>query len=327
VNPRTLRDDSLLLLTAAIWGLAFVAQRVGMQFVKPFTFNGIRFALGALSLLPWTLLRRRHNTGAATRVKTAPVTARRGLFLYGWLAGSVLFIAASLQQIGIVTTTAGKAGFITGLYVVLVPISGLLWRQKAGWGRWLGAALAVGGLYLLSVTGRFVVARGDLLVLASAVFWTVHVQLIGWASPRVDSLELAAFQFAVCGLLSLAVALLTESMALSGIRAAAVPILYGGLGSVGVAYTLQIVVQKTAHPSHAAILLSLEGAFAALGGWLVLGESLSTRALVGCLLMLAGMLVSQSSALGNPAGTGVPTVASASAGRKDSSGPPAERRG
>jgi drug/metabolite transporter (DMT)-like permease len=318
VNLRTLKDDALLLLTAAIWGFAFVAQRVGMEFVRPFTYNGIRFALGALSLLPLVLLRRSGRAAPDSRVSPHPAATRGRLFLYGLVAGSVLFIAATLQQIGIVTTTAGKAGFITGLYVVLVPISGLFWRQKAGWGRWLGAALAVSGLYLLSVTGRFAVARGDLLVLASAVFWTAHVQLIGWVSPRVDSLELAALQFAVCSLLSLAAALLTESVPLEGILAAAVPILYGGLGSVGIAYTLQVVVQKTAHPAHVAILLSLEGVFAVLGGWLILAESLSARGLTGCLLMLAGMLASQSTLLGNPAGTpgGVPAGATRPEGRE-----------
>jgi len=208
-------------------------------------------------------------------------------------AGVVLFAAASLQQLGIVTTTAGKAGFITGLYVVLVPLSGLLWGQRAGWGRWVGAALAVSGLYLLSVSGRFSVGRGDLLVLASALFWAAHVQIVGVLAPRADSLLLASLQFAVCSVLSLVVAAFSEAVQLAAVLRAAPPILYGGLGSVGIAYTLQVVVQKTAHPAHAAILLSLEGVFAALGGWIILGESLSARGLTGCGFMLAGMLASQ----------------------------------
>lgn len=317
---RTLKDDALLLLTAAIWGFAFVAQRVGMGFVGPFTFNGVRFALGAASLVPLLLLRRptarREQTPATAQAAGQP--APRGapaLLGYGAAAGAILFLAASLQQIGIVTTTAGKAGFITGLYVVLVPIGGLLWGQKAGRGRWVGAALAVAGLYLLSVTGSFTVARGDLLVLTSALFWAAHVQLIGWVSPQVDSLLLAAVQFAVCSVLSLAAAALTETISLRAILAAAPAILYGGLGSVGVAYTLQVIVQKTAHPAHAAILLSLEGVFAVLGGSLLLGESLSARGLAGCGLMLAGMLASQSSLRGNPAGevSGTPAGAGGAA--------------
>lgn len=286
MRPRVLRDDLLLLLTAAIWGLAFVAQRVGMGHVGPFTFNGVRFALGSASLVPLILVRR--------RVGTEPAELRGGhLVLAGAGVGTVLFLAASLQQIGIVTTSAGKAGFITGLYVVLVPLAGLLWGQRAGWGRWAGAALAVAGLYLLSVTGRFSVQSGDLLVLASAFFWAAHVQLVGVLAPRTDTIALAALQFAVCSALSLLAAGLTEEVRLASLLRAAVPILYGGLGSVGIAYTLQVVVQRTAHPAHAAILLSLEGVFAAIGGWAILGESLSPRGLAGCALMLAGMLSSQ----------------------------------
>jgi len=315
MNPRTFKDDFLLLLTAAIWGFAFVAQRAGMEYIQPFTYNGVRFALGSVSLLPLIFLlhrrsRRRSPAGGLPGTSTAAGVNARGtgrdrkVWLYGLLCGSVLFAAASLQQVGIVYTTAGKAGFITGLYVVLVPLSGLFWRQKAGWSRWAGAGLALAGLYLLSVTRGFTVARGDFLVLLSALFWTAHVQLIGWFSPKTDSLVLASIQFAVCALFSLIVASFAESVVLEGILQAAVPILYGGLCSVGIAYTLQVVVQKTAHPAHAAIILSLEGAFAVLGGWLILGEVLSLRGLIGCALMLAGMIVSQTSLLRNPAAVG-----------------------
>jgi drug/metabolite transporter (DMT)-like permease len=307
MNPSTFKDDALLLLTAAIWGLAFVAQRAGMEHIQPFTYNGVRFALGSLSLLPLILLlrnrsRRRIGAESATGKENSTREGRGAkVWLYGLLSGSVLFTAASLQQVGIVYTTAGKAGFITGMYVVLVPLSGLLWRQKAGWSRWVGAGLAVAGLYFLSITRGFTIAKGDLLVLLSALFWTAHVQLIGWFSPKTNSLVLASIQFGVCSLFSLAVAAGTETVVLAGILRAAVPILYGGLCSVGVAYTLQVVVQKTAHPAHAAVILSLEGAFAVLGGWLILGEMLSLRGLIGCALMLGGMIVSQTSLLRNPA--------------------------
>jgi drug/metabolite transporter (DMT)-like permease len=294
VKPTVLRDDFLLLATSAIWGLAFVAQRVGMEHVGPFTFNGVRFALGSLSLVPLVLFFRRRRRG--TRRAAAP-----RVLLWGILAGTVLFGGASLQQMGIVHTTAGKAGFITGLYVVLVPLTGLLWGQRAGAGRWVGATVAMAGLFLLSVTRTFTVGRGDLLVLASALFWTAHVQLLGWLSPRVDPLELSAVQFAVCSILSLVVAVVVEPVAPAAVLRAAVPILYGGVGSVGVAYTLQVVAQRSAHPAHAAILLSLESVFAVLGGWLILGETLSGRGVLGCGLMLAGMLLSQTSSLRNPA--------------------------
>jgi drug/metabolite transporter (DMT)-like permease len=203
----------------------------------------------------------------------------------GAIAGVVLFLGASLQQIGIVYTTAGKAGFITGLYVVIVPFLGLFWHKAPDWGTWVGAALAAAGLYLLSVTEQFTIAFGDLLVLIGAFCWAAHVLIIGWLSPRSDPLKLA--------LLSLAGGALTEPVSLAGLGQAALPIFYGGVFSVGIAYTLQVVAQQKAHPAHAAILLSLEAVFAAVGGWLILDESLNLRAFAGCALMMAGMLISQ----------------------------------
>lgn len=286
----TLKSDMLLLITATIWGFAFVAQRVGMEYLGPFAFNGIRFALGSISLLPLLeYTKRKLPLELTEREKTASMTAYKG----GGLAGLVLFIAASLQQAGLQYTTAGNAGFITGLYVVIVPILGLFIRQKANAGTWSGALLATTGLYLLSISDSFSIAYGDLLEIVGALFWAVHVLLIGWYSPRTNPIKLAAIQFAVCSLLSLATAFCIEEIALEGILGAAIPILYGGLGSVGVAYTLQVVAQKSAHPAHAAILLSLEAVFAAFGGWLLLGEQLTSRGAAGCALMLAGMLLSQ----------------------------------
>jgi len=285
-----LKSDSLLLLTAAIWGTAFVAQRMGMDHVGPFTFNGLRFALGALSLLP-LLYATRNRELIPSSIR--PQAGRMTMVLGGGLAGLVLFLGASLQQVGLVYTTAGKAGFITGLYVVIVPLLGLFWKQRPGFGTWLGAALAAWGMYYLSVTESLTLAFGDLLELIGAFFWAGHVLIVGWLSPRMDSLKLAFFQFAVCSLLSLLTAVLTESPALSPILAAAVPICYGGLVSIGIAYTLQVVAQKEAKPAHAAIILSLEAVFAALGGWVILGETLSPRGLTGCGLMLLGMLLSQ----------------------------------
>ena len=299
----SLKPTLLLLLAAAIWGFAFVAQRAGMAHVGPFTFNAVRFALGTLSLLPLLALERRRwadPAGAGSAREDARVDAgpdARGLVTGGALAGLVLFSGASLQQVGIVHTTAGKAGFITGLYVVLVPLLGLLWRQRTGAGTWAGALLATIGLYLLSVTGTFRMGRGDLLVLVSAFFWAGHVLLIGRLTRRLPAISLAAGQFTVCALLSLATALLLEHIDPDAILRAAIPILYGGLASVGVAYTLQVLAQRRAPAGHAALVLSLEAVFAVLGGMLLLGETLSARGLVGCALMLAGMLVSQLAAM------------------------------
>jgi drug/metabolite transporter (DMT)-like permease len=283
MRPRTLRSDGLLLLTAAIWGFAFVAQRAGMEHVGPFTFNAIRFAIGTLVLLPFAV--------RGGRLAGIRFTGR--LLKGGLLAGVILFAGATLQQTGLVYTTAGKAGFITGLYVILVPLLGLLWRHRPGLGGWVGATLAVGGLGLLSLNEHWSIARGDALVLAGAFAWAAHVLVISRLSPTLPSTTLAAFQFAICAGLSLFVALVTEQTTSAGLGGATVPILYSGLLSVGIAYTLQVVAQRDAPPTHAAIIMSLEAVFAAIGGWVLLHESFSPRDLFGCGLMLAGMVVSQ----------------------------------
>ncbi len=285
-----LRSDGLLLLTAVIWGTAFVAQRVGMDFVGPFTFNGIRFALGALVLLPLIVSRKTGNGIDRSNVKPA---GGKTIFWGGILVGSFLFAGASLQQVGIVYTTAGNAGFITGLYVVIVPIIGLLFGQRTTAGTWIGAFLAAFGLYFLSVTVRFTMGYGDFLVLLGAFFWAGHVLIIGWLSPKFNSFKLAFFQYLACSLLSLLTAAFCEPVTTEGIFKAAIPILYGGILSVGIAYTLQVMAQRKAHPAHAAILLSMESVFAAISGWLLLNEIMSMRQLAGCALMLSGMLLSQ----------------------------------
>lgn len=285
MEKENLQSDVILLVAATIWGFAFVAQRMGMEHIGPFLFNGVRFALGSLSLLPLLYLRRK---------ETRAEKPRRGMTVFGGaVAGAVLFMGASLQQVGLVYTTAGKAGFITGLYVVIVPVLGLFLRQRIRPGSWMGAVLAAAGLYLLSVSEEFSISFGDLLEVGGAFFWATHVLIIGWLSPKVSAVRLSMIQFMVCAFLSLAVAFLTEDLVLAGLLDAAVPILYGGLCSVGVAYTLQVVGQKKAPPSHAAIILSLETVFAALGGWLILGETLSSRGLAGCTLMFSAMILSQ----------------------------------
>ncbi len=290
VKKAGLKSDAILLSTAVIWGFAFVAQRAGMVYVGPFTFNGVRFALGAFSLLPLCYVQDRVKNGPGGRT---PQAGKGGLITGGILAGVVLFFGASFQQIGIVYTTAGKAGFITGLYVVIVPILGLLLKQRPGPGTWIGAGIAAIGLYFLSITEEFTIEKGDSLVLAGAFFWATHVLIIGWLSPKTDSVKLAFLQFATCSALSLVAAMLTESIAVSGLFAASIPILYGGICSVGIAYTLQVVGQKGAPPAHAAIILSLETVFAAFGGWIILGETIPPRGLLGCALMLAAMVISQ----------------------------------
>jgi drug/metabolite transporter (DMT)-like permease len=287
MKTSTFKSDGLLLVTATIWGFAFVAQRVGMDHVGPFTYNGVRFALGCLSLVPLLIARK-----AASEPLTVAAGSR--LFILGGAAlGVVLYAAASLQQVALLYTTAGKAGFITGLYVVIVPLLGLFWKQRPNPGTVTGAAFAAAGLYLLSVTGSFEMAFGDFLVLLSAFFWSAQVLMVAYLSPRVNPVQLAFYQFTVCSVLCLLTALCFETVAWSRIYAAAIPILYGGVLSVGIAYTLQVVAQREAHPAHASIIMSLEAVFAALGGWMILGETLNARGLMGCALMLGGMILSQ----------------------------------
>ncbi len=290
MQTRHLKSDLLFLLSAVIWGFAFVAQRMGMDHVGPFTFNGIRFFLGAMVLLPFIYGQRKRDL--REKKDNRPIHSGR-LILYGGLAGLAIFSGASLQQVGLVYTTAGKAGFITGLYVVIVPIMGLLWGQRTHAGTWGGALMAAVGMYLLSINEDFSISFGDGLELIGAVLWAGHIHIIGWLSPKTDSLRLAFAQFMVCAAASLMTAVVVETISVAGIAAAALPIFYGGALSVGVAYTLQVVAQRHAHPAHAAILLSLEAVFAAVGGWLILGETMSGRAMVGCSLMFVGMLVSQ----------------------------------
>ena len=275
----------LLLLTAAIWGFGFVAQRLGMEFLGPFGFNALRFLIGTCSMLPliWWMARREPLKGLAD---------------WQWLwqggpVGILLFAGASLQQVGMVYTTAANAGFITGLYIIIVPILGLALRHPTTPNSWLGGGIAVVGLYLLSVGDNFSMNVGDLLNLCGAVVWATHLLWIDHAAKKVSAVVLAAVQFAICGLLSFIVALSVESITSSAILASTGPLLYAGVISVGVAYTLQIIAQQRAHPAHAAILLSLEAVFAALGGVWLLQESLHSRALLGCGIMLLGMLISQ----------------------------------
>ena len=290
LNKHVLRADWLLLLTAVIWGCAFVAQRSGMRYMGPFTFNGIRFMLGGCALIP-LIMYRNHRYGTQSCAGCSFFSS--GFLKKGLLVGVVLFCGASLQQIGMIFTTAGKGGFITGLYVILVPVIGLFLGYRLGWSGWAGAILATSGMYLLSVTETLSIEPGDLWVLTGAFFWASHVLILGWLSPRMDIIKLACIQFLVCAFLSLTTAVITEPLSLSGISDGILPILYGGLVSVGIAYTLQVVAQKDAPPAHAAIILSLETVFAAISGWILLDEILTLRATIGCVLMLAGMLLVQ----------------------------------
>lgn len=282
-----LRADLLMLLTAMIWGSVFVAQRLGMDAVGPFLYSGLRFTLAALILLPVLHL-------LQGRASSAPLPGlNRHLLLGGMLMGLALALGINLQQVGLLFTSVTNSGFITGLYVIIVPLLGLFIGHKTGLGIWLGASLAVVGMFLLSVGDGFQVASGDWLQLAGAFVWSVHVLLVGFFAGRHDPLRLALVQFITCAVISLILALIFEEIRLAAILAAGPAILYGGIFGVAIGFTLQVVAQKDAIASHAAIIFSLEAVFAAFAGAWFLGEALELRGYFGCALMLGGMLLAQ----------------------------------
>ncbi|MDB5979346.1 MAG: transrane protein [Pseudomonas sp.] len=288
MRRQALRADILMLITAMIWGSGFVAQTSGMAHIGPYLYTGLRFALGSLCLLPLIL----RGPATVEAVKPEPFLTQ-GLLLGGLVMGLALATGINLQQVGLLFTSVTNAGFITGLYVIVVPLLGLLLGHKTGMGTWLGAGLAVAGMFLLSVGDNFHVAPGDWLQLIGAFVWGGHVILVGIFASRHDPIRLAFLQFVTCSVVSLILALIFEDIHLPSIIAAAPAILYGGVVAVGIGYTLQVIAQKDAIASHAAIILSLEAVFAAIAGALLLNESLQLKGYFGCALMLAGMLLAQ----------------------------------
>ena len=279
-----IRADLILLAVAVVWGSAFVAQRMGMEQVGPFAFNAARFALGGLVLLPVYIVETRFLG------KNLVSGDLRG----GVLLGLLLFGGASSQQIGLVHTDAGRAGFITGLYVVIVPLLlALVWRERVGRSVWLGAGLAVAGLSLLSLNLNLSLNPSDIWVLTGAFLWASHVIAIGRIAPGRDPLRLAMVQYFVCATFSLLAALALERWAWDGVLLAGPAIVYTGVLSTALGYTTQVIAQRHTPPTHAAIILSSEAVFAAFFGNLLLGETLTAQQLLGCGLMLAGMVVAQ----------------------------------
>ena len=293
MHSKNLRGSLLCLLAAAIWGAAFVAQSVGMDYVGPFTFNFTRMLLGSAVLVPVILWRDGRSPAHRKAHGLPELGSRRTLVVGGVCYGVMLFIGSTLQQIGIQYTTAGKAGFITALYVVLVPIAGLAFGRRPRWWVWLGVALSAVGLWLLCMTGPMGLNPGDGLVMLCAVGFTFHILVVDHFSPLVDGVKLSCIQFFTCGMLNFIPMLLTEQVSLTALMGAAAPILYAGILSCGVAYTLQVVAQKDTDPTLASLILCLESVFAVIFGALLLKESLSTRELLGCGLMFAAILLAQ----------------------------------
>lgn len=301
MNRKSLRGSLLLLLGSVIWGAAFVAQRVGMDHMGPFYFNGIRMLLAGIVMIPVTLFlgrkEKKEPDDAGRDEKTDRDAVRRDQRRAGLLCGLMLFAASSLQQMGLAfeETTAGKAGFITALYVVLVPVaSWLLFRKNPGRIIWLGVVLAVAALWLLCIPADgFTIGGGDLLVLGCAVCFTVQILCVDRYAPRVSGAKLARDEFLITGILSLLIAVFTETISADAVREALIPILYAGVMSGAVGYTLQIFGQRDTDPTVASLLMCLEAVFAVLTGVIVLGEKMTVRETVGCVMMFSAVILAQ----------------------------------
>ena len=287
-----LKNSLLLLLAAIIWGIAFVAQSVGMKYVGGFTFNAVRSLIGAVVLIPLIFILKKRNSPsdsaskASGRSDTSSNTVsnmqeKKTLIIGGIACGICLCLASNFQQFGIKYTTVGKAGFITACYIVIVPVI------------WAAVAMALIGLYLLCITDGFSIGKGDLLVLVCAFLFSLHILVIDYFSPKVDGVKLSCIQFLTCGVLSGIPALLLEHPELSSILAAWQPILYAGVMSCGVAYTLQIIGQKNMNPTVASLILSLESCISVLAGWIILRQQLSTKEILGCVIMFAAIILAQ----------------------------------
>ena len=291
---KKLRGNLLLLLTALIWGSAFVAQSAGMEYVQPFTYNGIRTILGGLALLPVVLLTRRLRPAAQRPDTAAQRAIDRASVKAGLICGVFLCIASCFQQYGVSMTTAGKAGFITALYIVIVPLLGVFIKKKIPPVIWGCVAIAVAGFYLLCVKDGFSVSTGDLLVLCCAFFFSLHIMAIDhFTAGPVDGLLMSCVQFLTSGGITLVLMLLFDKPVWANIWAARWTILYAGVLSCGVGYTLQILGQKDTDPTVATLIMSLESVFAALSGWLILQERLSVRELIGCVLAFVAVILAQ----------------------------------
>ncbi len=286
---KKLKSNLLLLVTAMIWGFAFVAQRIGADSVGPFTFNGTRFILGAVSIIPVFLIFEKKEVEKTIHSGKINLTVKAGA-----LAGIVLFVASALQQWGVeITGSAGKSSFLTGIYTVLVPILGIFLGKKTNLNVWFGALLAVLGMFLICINEKWQISYGDCVLLIGAIFWALHILVIDKFVDGIYPIRFAFTQFLVCGILGLLCAVSFEDISLAGLQAASIPILYSGILSAGVAYTCQIIGQKSADPTYASIILSTESMFGAIGGAVILGETMTLRAYIGCLLIFAGIIISQ----------------------------------
>lgn len=281
----------ILFLTALIWGTAFVAQSVGMDHIGPFTFNAVRSYVGGVALIPVILF---FNSRKTTEQRQAEKANRNTLIIGGICCGIALGVASLFQQVGIQYTTVGKAGFITALYIVIVPILGIFFHKKVGLKIWVSVVVAIVGLYLLCMTGSFTLQWGDFLILICALCFSGHILVIDHFSPKVDGVQMSCIQFFTAAVLSTVAMLFVEGVPnVQDILLSWIPVLYTGVLSSGVAYTLQIIGQKGVNPTIASLVLSLESVIAVLAGWVILGQSMSGREVLGCVLMFGAIILAQ----------------------------------
>ncbi|MFV0361616.1 MAG: DMT family transporter [Suipraeoptans sp.] len=281
------KNITMLFITAFIWGTAFVAQSVGNDYLGPFSFNGIRCFIGGVTLIPCIIILKRVNPVINEKL------IKKDLIIGGLICGVLLFAASSLQQIGIQYTTVGKGGFITAFYIVIVPVLGIFLKKKIGKKVWIAVLIALIGLYLLCITEKFEVNKGDILILLCAIVFSLHIMVIDYFSPKVDGVKMSCIQFFVAGFLSIPFMLINETPSINQVAEGWFPLLYAGVLSCGVAYTLQILGQRNVNPAIASLILSLESCFSVLAGWIILKEVLSIRELMGCILMFAAIILAQ----------------------------------
>lgn len=292
---KAMRANLLLILTAFIWGVAFVAQDVAADAIPPLFFNGLRMALAALALLPtvWLMDRRAAAKGEGLVWKQMTAAQKKELFIGGVCCGVMLTLGSAFQQMGIsMGTGAGKAGFITALYIVLVPLAGI-GRKRIGALAWIAVGLSVVGLYLLCMQGSFQLDAADSMLILCAAAYTGHILVVDHFSRRTDCVKMSCIQFAVTAVLCLLGAALFETATWAGVKACLIPILYAGILSGAAGYTMQILAQRDAEPTIASLLMSLESVFAVLAGWVILGDALSLRELAGCALMMTAIVLAQ----------------------------------
>ena len=296
MKNRKILGNGLLLLTALVWGTAFVFQRVGMEKIEPITFSAARMARAAVMVGAVAYLTRRKKKYSAGEQKEY----NKNTVIGGVVCGSLLAIASILQQAGLVYTTAGKAGFITAMYMLMVPIFAyIIFKKKSSWWVWLAVLLGVVGMYFLCITDGFTLSNGDALVALCAVVFTFHILSCDHFTRKGDSITISAIQFATATVISTVIAFIAETPTWEGIVSALVPIMYCGIVSGGIGYTLQMVAQKYTEPGIASLLLSMESVFALIAGVILLNESMSTRELLGCIIMFVAIILVQIPKRGN----------------------------